>query len=95
MPLPIPTPEEMLNWFPDPAQPRFRIELNVMTGERKEIELTLEEYRRRHVAKLISRNEREALQVERQRLIARQAVLDALLDKIEADSTIIDRLATR
>jgi hypothetical protein len=78
----VPTPEEMQNWFPDPApeKRRFAIVVNVTTGERTEVELTLEEYRQRHVNKIISRNRREARAIEDARKARRQAALDRLID---------------
>jgi hypothetical protein len=82
----VPTPEEILNWYPssDPEKKRFRIEVNVVTGERKEIELTLEEYRQRHVNKIISKNEYVVRKQEETRKAKRQALLEKLLDAEEA-----------
>jgi hypothetical protein len=82
----VPTPEEMQNWYPDPApeKMRWRTEVNVTTGERKHIELTLEEYRARHVAKIVSRNEYVARQAEEARKAKRAALLEKLLDEAEA-----------
>lgn len=85
--VPVPTPEEMENWYPDPApeKVRWRTEHNVATGEVKHIELTLEEYRARHVAKIKSRNE----YVERKRAekakADRDAAMQRMLDKFIAD----------
>jgi len=91
---PVPTPEEMETWFPDeaPEMRRFRWEQNVTTGERKAIELTLDEYRERHVAKIVERNEyvqRKRAEVSR---ASRQGCLDRLLDKLEADPELLDRI---
>ena len=83
--LPVPTPEEMGNWYPDEAAEncRFRWEQNVATGERKAIELTLDEYRARHVAKIISRNEWLRRNREAKRVAKRQALVDAFIDTLE------------
>jgi len=86
VPIPVPTPEEMLNWYPDqdPKNRRFRVEVNVQTGERKEIELTLEEYRERHVAKIMTKNEREVKQAEEVRIARRKELLETFIDELEA-----------
>ena len=83
---PVPTYEEMQNWQPDPApeQRRWRTEINVQTGERKYIELSLEEYRARHVAKIKSRNEYVIRKTEEARLAKRKALLEKMLDELEA-----------
>ena len=90
----VPTSEEMAVWVPDssPDKRRFRWEQNVTTGERNAIELTLDEYKARHVAKIITRNEYVVRKTEDARRAARQATLGSLLDKIEADPTILDRI---
>ena len=81
----VPTPEEMANWYPNeaPENMRWRTEVNVQTGERKHIELTLEEYRIRHVAKIVSRNEYLVRKAEEARKIKRQALLDAFIDTLD------------
>lgn len=83
---PVPTVEQMETWMPDldPTKKRFRWEQNVQTGERKAIELTLEEYRHRHVAKIKSRNEYVLRKVEEVRKAKRQAILEKLIDAEEA-----------
>lgn len=91
---PIPTDAEMQNWYPDeaPEKCRYRLEVNVSTGERKYIELTLDEYRQRHVAKIESRNQHVLRKRYEARAASRKAKLEALLDKIEIDPTILDRI---
>jgi hypothetical protein len=93
--VPVPTPEEMHNWFPneEPGMRRFRWEVNVQTGERKAIELTLEEYRERHVGKIRSKNEYFQRKQAEAKKAARQALMDKLVDRMEADPGLIDRLA--
>jgi hypothetical protein len=83
--VPVPTPEEMQTWSPDPAPDmvRFRWEVNIQTGERKAIELTLDEYRARHVAKIVSKNEYVLRKREEERKARRQAILDRLIDDAE------------
>lgn len=70
----------------------FRWEVNVQTGERRQIELTDTEIARLVVKKA----ERDVIAAVRNAEIARQAArqsrLDALLDKLEADPTILDRI---
>jgi hypothetical protein len=82
----VPSAEEMATWMPDPApeRRRYRTEINVSTGETKYVELTLEEYRARHVAKIQSRNEWLTAQGEAARKAKRQALLEKLLDEAEA-----------
>lgn len=82
---PVPTPAEMLQWYPDPApeKRRFEIIVNVQTGERSRRELTLAEYRQRHVNKIISRNRREAQAVEDARTARRKALLEAFIDTLD------------
>ena len=84
--VPIPTAEQMAMWMPDadPAHKRFRWEQNVQTGIRQAIELTLDEYRARHVAKIKSRNEYVLRKREETRKAKRQALLEKLLDAEEA-----------
>lgn len=82
---PVPTAEEMAVWLPDadPAKRHFRWEQNVITGERKAIELTLDEYKARHIGKIISRNEyvvRKAAEIRKTR---REALLEAFLDTLD------------
>lgn len=79
---PVPTPEEMQNWYPDesPEKRRFNWEINVVTDERKAVELTLDEYRARHVAKIVSNNEYVLRQREKAKAARRQAALDRLID---------------
>ena len=82
----VPTYEEMQNWYPDPApeQRRWRTEINVQTGERKYIELSLEEYRLRHIAKIKGRNEWLLKNREEIRQAKRKVLLEKLLDEMEA-----------
>ena len=78
--VPVPTPEEMTMWLPDPSpeKRRWRKEVNVSTGKVRFIELTLDEYKTRHVAKAISRNK----YVEQKRIEAHKARRTALLEKL-------------
>lgn len=91
---PVPTPEEMATWMPDQASEKrcWRIEVNVQTGEVTYTELSLEEYRARHVAKIVSRNEYVLRKQAETRQAARNAIMEALVDKIEADPTVLDRI---
>jgi len=84
--LPVPTVEEMQSWYPDEADERrtFRWEQNVITGERKAIELTLDEYRARHVAKIVSKNEWFLRKQADDKKAKRAALLEKLLDEMEA-----------
>jgi hypothetical protein len=79
----------MQSWLPSPAPEdrRFRVEVNVRTGRRTERELTLDEYRARHVAKLTEWNRRDAEAEATARKARRQALLDRLLDEMEAKET--------
>ena len=81
----VPTSEEMLDWFPSslPEDRRFTIEINVQTGERKEIDLTLDEYRARHVSKIISKNRRELRAIEDARQARRNILLQEFIDSLE------------
>jgi len=92
--VPVPTDAEMATWMPDPdpTRVRYRKEVNVSTGEVKYIELTLEEYRARHVAKIKSRNEYVLRKQAEAKKAARDALMKRLMDKIEADPTILDRI---
>ena len=92
--IPVPTPEEMENWYPNPAPEavRWRTEINIGTKERKWIELTLEEYRARHVAKIKANNE----WLLRTRVLAgkanREEKLNTLIDALITDPTLLDKL---
>ena len=79
--LPVPTDAEMATWMPDPApeQRRFRWEVNVQTGERTAIELTLDEYRQRHVGKIKSKNEHFLRKQEEAAKAAHDADMEAML----------------
>ena len=92
--VPVPTDAEMATWMPDPdpSRVRYRKEVNVTTGEVKYIELTLDEYRARHVAKIKSRNEYVLRKQAEVKQASRDALMKLLMDKIEADPTIIDRI---
>jgi len=92
--VPVPTPEEMAVWQPDPdpTKVRYRKQVNVSTGEVKYIELTLEEYRERHVNKIKSRNEYVLRKRAETKKAVRDALMKRLMDKIEADPTILDRI---
>jgi len=81
--VPVPTPEEMAVWTPDrdPTRVRYRKEVNVSTGEVSYYELTDDEYRARHVAKIISRNE----YVARKRAEAEKAAHDADMEAMLAE----------
>ena len=70
----------------------FRWEVNVQTGERKQIDLTDAEIAEAQVRRAEEDAKRAAEQLLADRKAARQATLDALLDKIEADPTILDRI---
>ena len=70
----------------------FRWEMNVQTGERRQIELTDAEIaraERKKAAEDVAAGARDALNA---RKAARQAKLDALLDKLESDPTLLDRI---
>lgn len=95
MPVHVPTDEELRNWQPDPAQKRYRIELNVATGETKRIELTLEEYRQRHRAKMISQNEREARDLDEQQKEERERVLEWLIQDAIQSGKVSDLAASK
>lgn len=84
---PVPSDEEMANWYPDPApeRVRWRTEHNVATGEVKHIELTLDEYRARHVAKIKSRNEYVLRKRAEAAKADRDAAMQRMLDKFLAD----------
>ena len=92
--LPVPTPEEMANWQPsgDPEDVRWRTEINVTTGERKWIELTLDEYRARHVAKIIEKNRWLLKSRADAEAAAKKATLDAFVDALAADPTLLDKI---
>lgn len=78
----VPTPEEMATWMPDPApeKMRWRKEVNVTTGKVTYTELSLDEYRARHVAKIVSRNAYLVRKADEARKARRQAVMDRLID---------------
>ena len=84
--VPVPTDEEMKNWYPDPApeKVRWRTEHNVSTGEVTHYELTLEEYRARHVAKIKSRNEWLQRKQQEERKAIRAKLLEKFLDELES-----------
>lgn len=83
--VPVPTPEEMATWMPDPApeKMRWRKSVNVQTGKVTYTELSLEEYRTRHVAKIVSRNEYVQRKAEEARKARRQALLEAFIDTLD------------
>lgn len=83
--VPVPTTEEMQNWYPDeaPEKCRFRWEINVQTGERTATELTLEEYRQRHINKIKSRNEYVLRKREEERQARRKVILEKFIDELE------------
>ena len=64
----------------------------MQTGERKQIPLTAEEIAAGLARKAEEDVELAALVAVMQRRAIRQAKLDAFLDKIEADPTILDRI---
>lgn len=70
----------------------FKWELNVQTGERKQIELTDEEIALAESKKAEEDAAAEIRNAENARKRARQNVLDVLLDKMIADPTLIDRI---
>lgn len=86
----VPTDMEMATWMPnpDPTQRRFKWEMNVQTGERKATELTLDEYRKRHVNKIKLHNELVLQRREEARLARRQAILEKLIDDLEAKERV-------
>ena len=90
----VPTPEEMAKWQPSglPEDVRWRTEINVTTGERKWIELTLDEYRARHVAKIVSKNEWLLKSRADAEAAAKKAQLDAFVDALAADPTLLDKI---
>lgn len=85
--VPVPTPEEMARWTPDrdPTRVRYRKEVNVSTGEVSYYELTDDEYRARHVAKIKSRNEYVQRKRDEAAQAARDAAMQRMLDKFIAD----------
>lgn len=70
----------------------FRWQLNVQTGERKQVELTDEEIVRAETKQAAEDVANAVRAAEAARKASRQTRLDALLDKLEADPTIIDRI---
>ena len=92
MPVHVPTDEELKSWYPDPAQKRYHVIFDLRTKKTSKIELSLEEYRARYRAKMISQNEREARDLKTQQKEENERVLKALIDKIKTDPTILDRL---
>ena len=70
----------------------FRWEVNVQTGERKQLDLTDAEIADAQARKVAEDAKHAAEQLLADRKAARQAKLDALLDKIEADPTLLDRI---
>lgn len=70
----------------------FRWEVNVQTGERKQLDLTDAEIAEAQVRRAEEDAKRAAERLLADRKAARQAKLDALLDKIEADPTLLDRI---
>lgn len=70
----------------------FRWEMNVQTGERKPVDLTDAELALAAVNKAEEDARNVTLAAAQARAAARQARLDAFLDKIEADPTILDRI---
>ena len=70
----------------------FRLEINVTTGKRQQIELTDEEIARAEAQTTLETAAATVRDAELARKAARQARLDALLDKMEADPTILDRI---
>ena len=70
----------------------FRWELNAQTGERKQIELTDAEIVRAEAKNAAKDAATVIRDTELARKAARQARLDALVDKLEADPTLIDRI---
>ena len=69
-----------------------RIEINVQTGERKVIELTPAEIAKAQAKKAVEDADNALKAIAAAAKASRQAKLDALLDKIEADPTILDRI---
>ena len=70
----------------------FKLDINVQTGETKRIDLTDAEIA---LAAVNHTNHEAAAAIratEQARKDARQAKLDAFLDKLEADPTLIDRI---
>lgn len=70
----------------------FRWEVDVQTGEKKQISLTPEELVLNNAAKIVADAAQTTLLILQQRKTQRQNLLDGLLDKIEADPTILMRL---
>jgi hypothetical protein len=92
--VPVPTPEEMQNWYPDeaPEKCRFHWIVDARTGAHTAIELTLDEYRARHVAKAVQRNAYVLRKREEARKARRAAILERLIDAAEAqDASAADR----
>ena len=70
----------------------FRWEINVQTGERRQIELTEAEIARAAAAATVETAANMVRDAAEARKTARQAKLEALLDKLEADPTLLDRI---
>lgn len=70
----------------------FRWEVNVQTGERKQIPLTETELADLLVRKDLEEARQAAFKVQADAKATRQAHLNTLLAKIEADPTILDRI---
>ena len=70
----------------------FRWDVNVQTGERRQIELTDAEIARAERKKAAEDVAADARDAANARKAARQAKLEALLDKLEADPTLLDRI---
>lgn len=70
----------------------FRWEKNVRSGIVQKIELTDAEIADAAARTVLEAATNAVQEAERARQMARQARLDALLDKIEADPTILSRL---
>ena len=70
----------------------FRWVVNAQTGERQQIALTDEEIERGAVKKAAEEAAAAIRAAAKAREDGRQALLLVLLDKIEADPTIIDRI---
>ena len=70
----------------------FRWEIDVQTGERRQIELTDVETEHAAGMKAAEDVAAGARDADRAQQAARQAKLDELLDKLEADPTILDRI---
>lgn len=70
----------------------FRVEINVQTGERKEIPLTAQEIADAQARKAAEDVAQAARKAAEDAAIARKARMDAFVDALEADPNLLARL---